>query len=65
MPTVPTPKDHSTALVIRDTLEMESFVTVNLYIFGISENKYRTVPTVSISVKLTNMAETVNCLWLK
>ena len=37
----------------------------NLYIFGISENKYRTVPTVSISAKLTNMAETVNCLCLK
>ena len=28
MPTVPTPKDHSTALVIRDTLEMESRVLV-------------------------------------
>ena len=34
MPTAPTPKDRSTAHVIRDTLEMESRVTVgkkNLY----------------------------------
>lgn len=28
MPTVPIPKDRSTALVRRDTLEMESSVTV-------------------------------------
>jgi len=28
MPTVPTQKDHSTARVIRDTLEMESAVLV-------------------------------------
>ena len=28
MQTVPTPKDHSTARVIRDTLEMESRVLV-------------------------------------
>ena len=28
MPTAPTPKDPSTARVIRDTLEMESFATV-------------------------------------
>ena len=28
MPTAPTPKDRSTARVIRDTLEMESRVTV-------------------------------------
>ena len=30
MPTVPTPKDRSTARVIRDTLEMESRVLVSL-----------------------------------
>jgi len=29
MPTAPTPKDHSTARVIRDILEMESLVMVN------------------------------------
>ena len=30
MPIVPTPKDRSTARVIRDTLEMESSVLVSL-----------------------------------
>jgi len=29
MPTVQTPRDHSTARVIRDTLEMESLVTIS------------------------------------
>ena len=63
MPTAPTPKDHSTARVIRDTLEMESFVTVTC--IYLEFQKISTEPTVSISAKLTNMAETVNCLCLK
>ena len=32
-PTAPTPKDHSTAPVIRDTLEMESHVLVSVPYF--------------------------------
>ena len=34
MPTAPTPKDHSTARVIRDTLEMESRVLVSILLKG-------------------------------
>ena len=39
MPTVPTPKVHSTARVIRDTLEMESRVLV---CFQIKVNMFST-----------------------
>ena len=34
MPTAPTPKDRSTARVIRDTLEMESRVLVSILLKG-------------------------------